>query len=96
MTEQPQSEVWRSVWVEIMPPQLRPKEIYISIKYRTVCHLCPCGCGNEICVPIGEGKEEWQLKVDGDEITLSPSLFWRGSPCRSHYSIRRNRIIWHR
>ncbi|MBI4938990.1 MAG: hypothetical protein HY846_12400 [Nitrosomonadales bacterium] len=36
----------------------------------------------------------WKLYRDGDLVTLHPSIGNWDFPCRSHYWIRRNRIVW--
>src|SRR5581483_9243138 len=37
---------------------------------------------------------EWHLTWDGDTVSLYPSVGNWQFPCRSHYWIRRNRIVW--
>jgi hypothetical protein len=79
-------------FVEFIPPELEANTIYISIPYATVIHNCCCGCGNRIVTPLSPA--EWKLIFDGRTISLEPSIGnWR-YPCRSHYWIRNNRVIW--
>lgn len=58
--------------VESAPAHLEPGLLYISIKYHTVLHLCPCGCGEEIVTPIA--RDQWHLEWDGESVSLSPSV----------------------
>ncbi|MHB8697625.1 MAG: DUF6527 family protein [Sulfuricaulis sp.] len=37
---------------------------------------------------------DWQIRKDGDLVTLYPSIGNWNYPCHSHYWIRRNRIQW--
>ena len=80
------------VFVESAPLQLEPGKIYISIKYHTVLHLCPCGCGEEVVTPLA--PDQWQLLYDGESISLFPSIGNYRFPCRSHYFIKKNRVLW--
>jgi hypothetical protein len=36
----------------------------------------------------------WKLKVDGEYVSLYPSIGNWGFPCRSHYWIKRNVVHW--
>lgn len=72
--------------------------IYVSEKYACCTHLCPCGCGTEICIPIKSDEittwdDGWDYKKNiSNEITLSPSLLNKACPIRSHYFIKNNKI----
>ena len=83
---------WRVQWVEDMPPVLEPETCYVSRKHRLTEHLCACGCGAEISLPLG--PSEWHLDGHGDSISLRPSVGnWR-LPCGSHYVIRNSTTHW--
>lgn len=79
-------------FVDEIPTQLEEGRLYISIRYRTASHLCACGCGSKVVTPIKPAK--WHLIFDGDTVSLWPSIGSWQLPCRSHYVIRRNRIVW--
>ena len=80
------------VWVEDMAEVMTPGRVYISPKHRLTEHLCACGCGAEVSLPLG--RTEWRIEYDGDTISIRPSIGnWR-LPCRSHYVIRENRTVW--
>ena len=79
-------------FVDEIPPNLDEGHLYISIRYRTASHLCACGCGTKVVTPIKPPK--WHLTFDGDTVSLWPSIGRWQLPCRSHYWIRRNRIVW--
>ena len=79
-------------FVEEIPADLEEGRLYISFRYRTASHLCACGCGTKVVTPIKPPK--WHLTFDGDTVSLWPSIGRWQLPCRSHYWIRRNRIVW--
>ena len=83
---------WRVEWVEDMPPTLERDTFYVSRKHRLTEHLCACGCGAEVSLPLGPG--EWFVEGSGDSISLRPSVGnWR-LPCRSHYVIDKGTTRW--
>lgn len=79
-------------FVDSAPDVLDEGVLYVSIRYATALHLCPCGCGSEIVTPIS--RKGWSFTFDGVSVTLSPSVGNWNYPCRSHYWIRRDRIEW--
>lgn len=85
------TDVFEPRFVEYIPSQLEPGVLYVSIEYATASHLCPCGCGNRVVTPFGPA--DWQLLFDGT-ITLRPSIGNGQIPCRSHYFIRADRVVW--
>lgn len=75
-----------------VPRQPEPGVLYVSLPFRTTLHLCACGCGNEVWVPIRPDRHH--LTFDGATITLHGSIGnWR-FPCRSHYWVRAGRVVW--
>lgn len=79
-------------FVEFIPSSLDYGKLYISMTYSTTVHLCACGCGNKVVLPLSPA--EWQLFYDGDGLDISPSVGNGEFPCRSHYWIRGNEIRW--
>jgi hypothetical protein len=79
-------------FVEFVPDQLSDGVLYVSIPYATVSHKCPCGCGNEVVTPLG--PTDWSLIFNGESISLDPSVGNWSFDCKSHYWIRKNRIVW--
>ena len=80
------------VFVDSFPEPLEQGNLYVSMRYASVAHLCACGCGHEVVTPIR--KRGWRLAFDGEGITLSPSIGSHNLACRSHYFIRDNEIRW--
>ena len=67
---------------------------------QTVLFNCPCGCGNVIDIPYYRADQQkelfpsWAYRERQGKVTLSPSVFSTGLPCRSHYFIRDDKIVW--
>ncbi len=57
--------------------------------------VCPCGCKTQIeLLVIEEAKPRWDVQVDEHQRpTLSPSV-WLNTGCRSHFFVRRGRVVW--
>ena len=82
---------FRNEFVEFVPDKLEDGVLYISMPYRTVAHLCACGCGKEVVTPLS--PTDWQLSFNG-AVTLSPSIGNWNFPCRAHYFIRGGSVRW--
>lgn len=79
-------------FVDVIPDRLAEGVLYICERYRTVVHKCACGCGEEVVTPLS--PVDWSIWRDGETVTLHPSIGNWGLPCRSHYWIRRNQVMW--
>ncbi|AJY76282.1 DUF6527 family protein [Paenibacillus beijingensis] len=80
------------VFTSIIPDVLELDKVYISIDYKTVVHLCACGCGEEVVTPLQ--PSEWKITYDGETVSLHPSIGNWSYKCRSHYWIKKNQIVW--
>jgi hypothetical protein len=78
-------------FVHYIPRDLDPGVLYISIEFATAAHRCCCGCGEEVVTPLT--PHDWQITFDGETVSLWPSVGNWDYGCRSHYIIRRNRVI---
>lgn len=74
------------------PDRLEPGILYISLKYDTTAHLCACGCGNPVLLPLH--PTGWRFTYDGTDVSLSPSVGNWSFPCRSHYWIDHGHVRW--
>lgn len=79
-------------FVEFIPASIQEKKLYISIAYATATHKCCCGCGKEVVTPLS--PTDWKLIFDGQSVSLDPSIGNWSFDCRSHYWIKRNKVIW--
>jgi len=87
-------KIIRPEFVEFIPDEVEEGVLYVSTRYATATHKCPCGCGEIVVTPIR--PTDWTLIWDGDSVTLEPSIGNWSLPCRSHYWIIKNRIVWSR
>lgn len=83
---------------EVLPKKLPRRNIVLlrdAGEDWSVAMRCPCGCGQAIELAlIPEAKPRWKLRVESDETpTLSPSV-WLREGCRSHFFVRRGRVVW--
>ena len=79
-------------FVELIPRELIPGRLYVSMKHATTQHLCACGCGKKVVLPLSPA--EWSLRYDGETISMNPSVGNWEYTCKSHYSIERSQIRW--
>lgn len=78
------------MFVQFVPEDLEDGVVYVSIEYRTLSHLCPCGCGEKVVTPLR--PSQWALTYDGESVTLRPSI--AGGRCNSHYWVTGGRVQW--
>ena len=80
-------------FLDNIPDELEEGVLYISMKYHTTAHLCACGCGEKVVIPLNR-KYGWILTFDGQRISLSPSIGNYQFPCCSHYYIKENEVLF--
>lgn len=78
-------------FVEHIPETVEAGILYISMKYGTAAHSCCCGCGEEVVTPFT--PTDWKMIFDGETVSLNPSVGNWTLDCRSHYVIKRGRVI---
>ena len=86
--------------VEDLPDELAPQRLYLIGEQPhpwSAALLCPCGCGTTIQLSlIKEDRPSWRARRHfSGSVTLRPSV-WRTRGCRSHFFLRRGRIVWSR
>lgn len=74
---------------------IRPGVLYIGRISHEIKFYCPCGCGTIITLPTS-GKTNRSVMIDGNEatVTIEPSFRHDDLPCKSHYFIRDNKVLW--
>lgn len=82
----------KPIFVNFIPDRLEEGLIYISERYRTAAHKCCCGCGEEVITPLTPA--DWSIRKNGNTVSLSPSIGNWSFACKSHYWIRKNRVVW--
>ena len=88
----------RTEVVQDFPDAFDPSRVYLVGEDRvpwSAALLCPCGCGAEIRVSLVKNdRPRWRVKRHfNGTVTLHPSI-WRSKGCRSHFFLRRGRIVW--
>ena len=83
---------FRLVRCERFPEQPELGSFYYSEDFRSSLHLCACGCGQSVVLPIKPAG--WQMEVAGAAVSLYPSVGNREFDCKSHYLIRDGAVIW--
>lgn len=78
--------------IELAPKTLQNGFLYISPKFKSVIHLCCCGCGEKVVTPISPA--EWRVTLEDGKASLYPSIGNWAMTCQSHYYIRRNKVVW--
>lgn len=81
-------------FVHYMPKELEAGILYVSLEFKTAAHLCACGCGKKVRTPLM--PTEWEFEESNQGPSLYPSIGNWQFECRSHYWIRRGRVIWAR
>jgi len=84
----------RPEFVEFIPDRLEPGVLYVSLEYKSMAHLCCCGCGRKVVTPLS--PTGWRITFDGRAITICPSVGNWQKDCKSHYLIIQNRVRWAR
>ena len=83
---------FRPAFVDEVPDELSYGVLYVSIEHASMIHLCACGCGSEVVLPLT--PEDWKLIYNGEDVSVSPSVGNWSLPCRSHYFIRSGEVVW--
>lgn len=78
--------------VHFMSEELKPGVLYVSDEFSISAHLCACGCGSKIRIPLG--PTEWVLDETKNGPSLYPSIGNWQLPCKSHYWISKGKVIW--
>jgi hypothetical protein len=79
-------------FVDTIPDRLEEGILYVCERYGTAAHKCCCGCGQEVITPLS--PVDWSLRRDRDVVSLTPSIGNWSYDCKSHYWIRRNKVVW--
>jgi hypothetical protein len=79
-------------FVDFIPEKPEPGKLYISLEYNTANHLCACGCGNEVVTIIGPADSS--ITYNGHGVSISTSIGNSNFPCKSHYWISDNHVVW--
>lgn len=89
---------YKTVLCEDLPDNIERKVLYVvgeNNTYWMAAMVCPCGCGDLIQLALDPtGRPRWQIHINKKfQATLKPSVH-RMVSCRSHFFIRKGRVIW--
>lgn len=82
----------KPTFVDTIPKYLEEGILYIAPQYNAIVHKCACGCGEIVSTPTDEYG--WTLLYKDSEVSLHPSIGNYYYKCKSHYYIKKNKIIW--
>lgn len=75
-----------------LPEKLEEGVLYISEEFSLVAHLCCCGCGEEVALPLNPAR--WSIsRSRTGAVSVCPSIGNWKYTCRSHYWIKENQVI---
>jgi hypothetical protein len=88
---------YKLIQVSDDPDVLAPHTVYAVGEGSHLWHVvmeCPCGCGDTVALNVlPDDSPRWSLRDEPEGPTLIPSV-WRTTGCRSHYILRRGRVLW--
>ena len=76
---------------ETIPEDIEEGILYVSLTYWTTAHKCGCGCGQKVVLRLS--PKHWAITLNGEAVSMYPSVGNWQLPCRSHYWIEEGRII---
>lgn len=76
---------------ETIPAQIEEGVLYVSFKYWTTAHKCGCGCGQKVVLRLS--PKHWAITLNGDSVSMYPSVGNWQLPCKSHYWIEEGQIV---
>lgn len=85
-------DAYRPEFVQTVPETIEEGVLYISPAFEVAVHNCACGCGHEVVTPLDPSG--WRLFRNGERVSLRPSIGNWSFPCKSHYFIVNNAVVW--
>lgn len=79
------------VEVERFPDRIEPGKLYWSKEFEISAHLCACGCGDVVYLPVG--PVDYSITLDPNGPTLRPSV-GNWNVCNAHYLITNGAVQW--
>lgn len=79
-------------FVNRVPEILEEGVLYVCLECNLIVHLCACGCKEKVVIIID--PEHWQLRYDGEGISINPSIGNYNFACQSHYFVKKNKVMW--
>lgn len=76
---------------ETIPEDIEEGILYVSFTYWTTAHKCACGCGQKVVLRLS--PKHWAITLNGESVSMYPSVGNWQLPCRSHYWIEEGRVL---
>ena len=76
---------------ETIPEDIEEGILYVSFTYWTTAHRCACGCGQKVVLRLS--PKHWAITLNGESVSMYPSVGNWQLPCRSHYWIEEGRVL---
>ena len=76
---------------ETIPDDIEEGILYVCFAYWTTAHKCGCGCGQKVVLRLS--PNHWAITLNGESVSMYPSVGNWQLPCRSHYWIQEGRVI---
>jgi hypothetical protein len=77
--------------VERLPSVLDEETVYVSEEYELAALKCACGCEHRVTLLLNDGHTVTEIAGLAD---ISPSIGVWDAECKSHFFIRRGKVIW--
>lgn len=90
---QAKQKTYRHEFIDLVPDALEEGVLYVSIKYKSVSHLCMCGCGEKVVSRLA--PERFRFTFDGSQVSMYPSIGNSTFACRSHYWLEEGEVYWY-
>jgi hypothetical protein len=92
------SKPFKTIYRNELPDVFEINTIYVigeGRHYWCITMLCPCGCRAIIQLNLlPQVRPRWSFfHHRNTSITIEPSI-WRNKGCKSHFYVRKGRIIW--
>ena len=88
---------YRTKIVDELPDRMKTRTLYLigASQPWSAALICPCGCGELIQLSLlPHDSPSWRCHFESKrKPSLEPSI-WRTTGCRSHFFLRRGRIVW--
>ena len=80
------------------PKRIKSRNLYLAQEDGeewAIALKCPCGCGDRLELQLTpESRPHWKLLNNNEKHpTIHPSI-WRQRGCKSHFWIKKGRILW--
>jgi len=85
VSELPENPIEKTLYLE---GNVKEKDFWYALL------KCPCGCGDSIMLNLmTDAKPCWKVIVSDKIPSVFPSI-WRTTKCKSHFWLRKGKVVW--